>query len=96
MDKIRFVVAPDVVANARGTLDLFRVWAPRIRERGFRVALAGQDGLEYLQEEILWNIVDAFFVGGTTQWKLGDGDSWAWSELLRQAEAHGPIHFRAG
>jgi hypothetical protein len=90
--KIQFVVAPDVVAKARETLRLFRVWAPQIRARGFRVALAGQDGIERLQEEIPWHDVDAFFVGGTTEWKLGAGESREWDELLRRAQEHGPIH----
>ena len=91
--KIQFVVAPDVVGDARGTLHQFPVWAPRIRERGFRVALAGQDGLEHLQEEIPWGDVDVLFIGGSTEWKMGAGESYEWDRLLVEAESQGPVHF---
>lgn len=66
----RFVVAPDVVANARVTLRLFDRWAAVIKELGFPVALAAQDGLEALP--VPWDNSDALFVGGSTEWKMSD------------------------
>lgn len=64
----RFVVAPDVVSDARATLDHFPEFAPRIRSLGYRVAYAAQDGQEQLPFP---DAFDALFVGGSTAWKLG-------------------------
>lgn len=63
-----FVVAPDVVGNARATLAMFARWEPLIHSRQLPVALAAQDGLERLQ--VPWDDLDALFIGGTTSWKL--------------------------
>lgn len=63
----RFVAAPDVVGDAVATLELFERWGPEIRKRGLPVALVGQDGLE----RVPWAACDAFFIGGSTDWKLG-------------------------
>lgn len=90
--KIQFVVAPDVVGDARKTVGLFYVWAPKIQERGFKAALAGQNGLEFMQREIPWSMVNAFFIGGSTWWKCGAGESLEWDHLLRRAAKRGPIH----
>jgi hypothetical protein len=65
-----WVAAPDVVADAARTLDLFDAWQPRIAGRGLPVALVGQDGLEVL--EVPWDRMDALFLGGSTEWKLGE------------------------
>lgn len=62
----RFVVAPDVVASARRTLEVFERW--KVRLIGWRVALAIQDGQQDLP--IPWDAIDAVFVGGSTQFKL--------------------------
>jgi hypothetical protein len=70
-----FVVAPDVVANAVATLDLFRWYAWRIQSLGFPVALVAQDGLEALRWPPAW-AYDALFVGGTTAWKLSAAADW--------------------
>jgi hypothetical protein len=63
-----FVVAPDVVADAQATLDLFGVWSPKIMAAGLAPALAAQDGLEHL--DVPWDWLDALFIGGSTTWKL--------------------------
>ena len=63
-----FVACPDVVGNARVTLERFAEWQPRIQEHGLPVALVGQDSME--DYEIPWTEMDAFFVGGSTAWKL--------------------------
>ena len=68
-----FVTAPDVVGDAVATLERYRYYAWRIKALGFPVALVGQDGLESLP----WPPeFDAFFVGGSTEWKMGDGAAW--------------------
>lgn len=63
-----FVAAPDVVADARATLRAFAVWGPLVRELGLPVALVGQDGLT--PDAAPWDDLDAYFVGGSTAWKL--------------------------
>lgn len=65
----RFVVAPDVVADAAATLALSVPMLPRIRALGFPVALVAQDGLEDL--DVPWGAFDCLFIGGSTEWKLG-------------------------
>jgi hypothetical protein len=78
-----FVVAPDVVADAQATLDLFAVWAPKIMAGGLPPALAAQDGLEHL--DVPWDWLDALFVGGSTVWKMSE----AAAQLVAEAHARG-------
>lgn len=66
----KFVTAPDVVGEASPTLELFDEWEPVIRAAGLPVALVAQDGLEDLV--VPWDRMDALFIGGSTEWKLGD------------------------
>lgn len=66
----KFVAAPDVVADAVSTLLRFQMWQPVIKHFGFPVALVAQDGLESLP--IWWDRFDALFIGGSTEWKLGE------------------------
>jgi hypothetical protein len=79
----RFVACPDVVGDAVATLALFRVWAPVLRAVGLPVALVGQDGMERFG--IPWDEIDALFVGGSTDWKLGP----AAAALVREAKSRG-------
>jgi hypothetical protein len=62
-----FVVAPDVVVDAKATLAAWPWWSVLIRARGLPVAFVGQDGQESLP---LPDDLDAYFVGGSTRWKL--------------------------
>lgn len=78
-----FVAVPDVLGNAKATLDRFPVMAKAIRERGWPVALVGQDGMEGWP--IPWNDVDWVFIGGSTEWKLGPGAR----ALIHRAKSHG-------
>lgn len=78
-----WVAAPDVVGDAAATLALFDEWEPRLRALGFPVALVAQDGLEI--EAAPWARMDALFVGGSTEWKLGR----AAAQLVRYAKARG-------
>jgi hypothetical protein len=64
----RFLVVPDVVANARRTLEVFRYW--QFRLTGWPLALAAQDGLEDL--DIPWDDLAAIFIGGSTKWKMSE------------------------
>lgn len=63
----RFVVVPDVVGDARRTLEVFDHWKYQLV--GWPLALAVQDGIEHVA--IPWKQIEAIFIGGTTQFKLG-------------------------
>lgn len=77
-----FATAPDVVGNAVATLDKYRFYAWRIKALGYPVALVGQDGLESLPWPPEY---DAFFVGGSTEWKMSDAADWC----IAKAKASG-------
>ncbi len=81
---IRFVAAPDVVADGAATLALFDQWRQIIREQHqLPVALVLQDGMT--GRDIPWPLLDAVFVGGSTEWKL----SRVAEELIREAQRRG-------
>jgi hypothetical protein len=75
----RFVAVPDVVANARRTLEVFEGW--RFHLTGWKLALVMQDGQEDLP--IPWDSIDAVFIGGSTEWKLSKHAA----EVIRAAKA---------
>lgn len=64
----KFVVVPDIVADARRTEESFEFWHYKLT--GWPLALAAQDGLE--NRRIPWDQLAAIFIGGTTAWKLSD------------------------
>lgn len=78
-----FAVAPDVVGDAAATLERSRPWMPRMRELGYRVAFVAQDGIE--NTEVPWGEFDALFVGGSTEFKLGE----VAADVIREAKARG-------
>lgn len=61
-----FVCLPDLVGDARRTLDLFDVF--RLQTNGLPRALVLQDGIG--QHAIPWDDIDAVFVGGTDAFKV--------------------------
>ncbi len=73
VDRSRFlwVACPDVVGNAQATVNRWHEWFPEIDYLGLPVAFVGQDGLEAIPDQIPWQDMRAFFVGGSTAWKLG-------------------------
>jgi hypothetical protein len=93
-----FVTAPDVVAEAKATVALFERWQPVLQrvwatvnevdvDPGVPVhqpiALVAQDGLERLP--VPWEQLQALFIGGSTQWKLGPHAA----SLVREAKERG-------
>ncbi len=68
-----FVTVPDVVADAMATAKLFEVWWRALARRGLPAALVAQDSLEHLDRWLstAWPRIDALFLGGSTDWKLG-------------------------
>lgn len=63
----RFVAVPDVVGDARRTLECFEFWAPHLQD--WPLAFVCQDGQEHLP--IPWDRIAAVFIGGSTDWKMG-------------------------
>ena len=88
-ERALFAAAPDVVGNARATLQLARTWLPLLRRLGFPAALVAQDGLEALA--VPWHSLDALFIGGTTAWKLSP----AAGNLMAEARDRGK-HIHVG
>lgn len=73
---LMWVAAPDSVqwvgdrpvGDACKTLELFREWCPILRGFGVPVALVTQDDAH--RYPILWDDIDAIFVGGSDTWKF--------------------------
>ncbi len=63
----RWVAVPDVVGSAIRTLEVFNIWRCKIAK--WPLALVAQDGQE--SHPIPWDDIDAIFIGGSTEWKLG-------------------------
>jgi hypothetical protein len=58
-----FVTVPDVVGDAKATLDRFDEWENRVRATGHPVAFVVQNGVD--EHPVPWDRVDAVFIGGT-------------------------------
>jgi hypothetical protein len=78
-----FVTAPDVVGDATETLRRFEDWYDELVAAWQPIALVGQDGLR--SEDVPWQRFDAFFVGGSTEWKMGAQAA----RLVREAKDRG-------
>ena len=61
--------APDKVGDAIETLHRSLPILKPIRDLGYPVAFVGQDRIE--ETIVPWDEFDVFFIGGTTDWKLG-------------------------
>ena len=66
VDQPKFVCAPDIVGDARRTLELFDMFHDEIKP--LPVCLVLQDGIGNFS--IDWNRVDAVFVGGSDAFKI--------------------------
>lgn len=79
----RWVAVPDVVADARRTLEVFHHWRGRNELSGWPLAFVCQDGQEHLP--IPWTKIEAIFIGGSTDWKMSN----AASACIKAAKAIG-------
>lgn len=79
-----FLSVPDVVGDAKATLEMFRFWRWECSESGQPLAFVGQDGSE--ETEIPWDMFDAWFIGGTTKWKLSQPSADLAQEALRRGK----------
>ena len=69
-NRLLFVVTPDVPFDADGTIRRFHEYKDGMRSLGAPVAFVTQDGMGV--EDVPWGTVDGVFVGGDTDWKLGN------------------------
>ena len=67
--RCRFATAPDVVGDATATLARSLPLLPMIRDLGYPPAFVAQDGIEKI--DIPWDAFDVLFIGGSTDFKLG-------------------------
>lgn len=65
-----FATAFDVVGDHEATRRRAIPCLTPIRNIGFPVAYVAQDGIESDERLIPWDLIDAIFIGGTTDWKL--------------------------
>jgi len=65
-----FFPAPDVVGNAKLTIERSLPVLPQIRKLGFKAAFVAQNGIE--ETPIPWDEFDCLFIGGDTQFKLSE------------------------
>lgn len=84
-----FAVAPDVVGDAAATIARSLPWLPKIRALGYPAAFVIQDGQESLP--VPWDHFDVLFIGGSTEWKLGD----AARRIVGEARRRG-VHVHMG
>ncbi len=85
LSRLLWVACPDVVGDAQSTINRWHEWFPQLDALGLPVAFVGQDGLESIPDQIPWERMAAFFVGGSTDWKLGI----AAERFVREAKERG-------
>lgn len=83
-DRLLFVVTPDMPFSADGTIEAYERYGQRTKATGARTAFVTQDGMQ--SEDIPWRDVDAIFVGGSTEWKLGQESVALMSEAHRRGK----------
>lgn len=66
----RFATAPDVIGDHYATVVRSAPWLPEIRTLGYPAAFVAQDGAQI--HTVPWSTFDVLFIGGTTEFKLGD------------------------
>lgn len=81
--RLLWVVCPDVVANARKTLQLYSEWWYELASAGLPVAFVMQDG----QEDYELPEADCYFLGGSTRFKL----SVAAADLMQEGQRRGAL-----
>ena len=87
-----FVVLPDVVTNPDETFKRSRVWADLLSRMDLPMALALQDGMKpgHVAKFIAENEIEVLFLGGTTEWKRKNAES------FRNTAHQFDLHFHIG
>jgi hypothetical protein len=78
ISQCKFVAVPDVVGNARRTLEIFKTHDSFV-SRSWPIAMVAQNGIEDL--DIPWWFMQAIFIGGGDPWK----DSNAVADIVKTA-----------
>lgn len=78
-----WVACPDKVGDAKSTIIMYEQWVDEIKRRGQPVAFVLQDG----QENLELPDADAYFVGGSTKFKL----SRAADSLIQECKRRGKL-----
>jgi len=88
-DDVLFATAPDVVGDAKATLERSESWFDELSSRGYPPALVAQDGVENMMDEIPWDQIRTWFIGGSTAWKeSADAADCATEALKRGCHLH--------
>jgi hypothetical protein len=83
-----WIAVPDVVADAKATIESWQRWAPNLRRMGVPLAFVVQDGME--RQDVPGD-ADVVFVGGTTKWKWSTVPSWcAWFRRVHVGRVNRP------
>ncbi len=64
-----FATVPDVVADHKSTMDLWRKYHDRVRDLRYPTAFVAQNGA--VEANVPWSDLDALFIGGDTAYKQG-------------------------
>lgn len=81
-----FATAPDVVGDYEATTRRSVPVLEQIREIGIPAAYVAQDGMELDLDRVRWDLFDVLFVGGSTEWKLGEGARAVVAEAKRRGK----------
>ncbi len=76
-----WALVPDVVTNREATLREWEKWSPVLREYGWPLAFAAQDGMTPADVPADASVV---FIGGSTEWKW----SYAWQFCEKFSRVH--------
>jgi len=81
-----WIVIPDVVGDAHATAIMTDRWVPKVAS--LRALAVIQDGADARDLDRLLGHVHGFFLGGSTEYKLANLDSWARYALERNLYFH--------
>jgi len=82
-DTCLFIAIPDVLYNARETLEQYGRYKEEVKEMGYKRAIVTQDGMR--EKDIPWEEIEAIFVGGSDKHKRGKEGG----RLIRSAKERG-------
>lgn len=84
LERCLFLVVPDMPFDAEGTRDRFFEWAELVARYEKPLAFVTQDGMG--AEDVPWSQVDAVFVGGSTEWKIGPESAAIVAEAVKRGK----------
>ena len=80
----RFLLVPDVPFDAASTLVAFEQYLPEVAKRGYPPGFCTQNGMSVA--DIPWNHIEAIFIGGDNDHKLGHEGAMLGKEALRRGK----------